>query len=81
MPGDPQLCEAVLTKCSDSDGKVYTPKMQCMCQELFFYNMQFVRERDGCAGSYQKPVYELLSGKLWPVVCLEQVSATYTIYN
>ena len=35
---------------------------------------QFVEERDGCALPFQKPVYELLAGKLWPVVCIEKVS-------
>jgi len=33
-----------------------------------------VEERDGCALPFQKPVYELFAGKLWPVVCIEKVS-------
>lgn len=33
-----------------------------------------MEERDGCALPFQKPVYELFAGKLWPVVCIEKVS-------
>jgi len=32
-----------------------------------------VEERDSCALPFQRPVYELFSGKLWPVVCIEKV--------
>ena len=45
----------------------------CIMHECVIVSPQFLRERDSCSVSYQKPVYELLSGKLWPVVCLEQV--------
>ena len=38
------------------------------------YLSQFVEERDSCALPFQKPVYELFAGKLWPVVCIEKVS-------
>jgi AP-5 complex subunit mu-1 len=53
IPGDSQLCEAVLTKCSET-------------------SEEFLSEKDCCSTSYTKPVYELISGKLWPVVCIEQ---------
>ena len=36
--------------------------------------VQFVEERDSCSLPFQKPVYELLAGKLWPVVCIGKVS-------
>lgn len=40
----------------------------------YLFSLQFVEERDSCSLPFQKPVYELLSGKLWPVVCIEMVS-------
>eukprot|EP00731_Ephydatia_muelleri_P027795 Em0019g668a len=32
---------------------------------------EFVYERDSSALNFQRPVFELLGGKLWPVVCIE----------
>jgi AP-5 complex subunit mu-1 len=58
LPADPQLCEAVITKCSEP-------------------TEEFLEERDSCSATFQNPVYELLSGKLWPVVCLEQNGAFF----
>ena len=42
---------------------------------------QFLEERDGCSASFQKPVYELLSGQLWPIVCLEKVLIIYIMHR
>lgn len=58
LPADSQLCDAVITKCSEP-------------------TEEFLAERDSCSAPFQKPVYELLSGKLWPVVCLEQNGAFF----
>lgn len=33
---------------------------------------EFSEERDSCSRAFQKPVFELLGGRLWPVVCIEQ---------
>lgn len=75
LPRDIEFCEAVVLTCMPATREVNDFFPLSFALVLTYFPPQFVYERDSSALNFQRPVFELLGGKLWPVVCIELVRA------